>query len=158
MNCKKWVAWMFLFLSSSYAMAAADRVPAFVETKSAQTYSSDPELITAEELRAKIARNDPVTIVDVRDTRGYVDSNGQIKGAIYVKLRRLRYRLSFPPLKNVPRDREVVTYCACPHDEASVRAAQILQDSGFKRVRVLKGGWQMWLKVNGQVESRPKAI
>ena len=158
MNCKKWVAWMFLFLSS-YAMAgaAAYRVPAFIETKSAQTNSSNPEFITAEELKAKVARNEPVTIIDVRDTRSYVGSDSKIRGAIHVKLRRLQYRLSFPPLKNVPRDSEVVTYCACPGEETSQNAAQILLDAGFTRVRVLKGGWQMWLKVNGQVEPRPKA-
>lgn len=159
MSCKKWVAWMFLFLST-YATAggAAGTSPRAIQTKTDRENPFNAEVIDAEELKAKIARNEPVTIVDVRDTRSYVDSNGQIKGSIYVKLRRLRYRLSLPPLKNVSRDSEVVTYCACPHDEASVRAAQILQDAGFKRVRVLKGGWQMWLKVNGQVESRPKAI
>jgi len=61
------------------------------------------------------------------------------------------------PLKDAPRDREIVTYCACPRDEASIRAAQILLDAGFTRVYVLQGGWQMWLKANGQTEPRPRA-
>jgi rhodanese-related sulfurtransferase len=158
MNCKRWAPLMLL-LVSCYAMSggAAGRVPGAIQTKTDRENPFNAELIAAEELKAKLARNEPVTIVDVRDTHSYVGSNGKIKGSIYVKLRRLRYRLSFPPLKDVPRDSEVVTYCACPHDEASLQAAQILQDAGFKRVRVLKGGWQMWLKVNGQVEPRPKA-
>ena len=150
---------MLLFVSCSAMVGGAGgRVTGAIQPKLDRENSFEAELITAEELKAKLARSEPVTIVDVRDTNSYVASNGKIKGSIYVKLRRLRYRLSFPPLKDVPRDSEVVTYCACPHDEASVRAAQILQDAGFKRVRVLKGGWQMWLKVNGQVESRAKAI
>jgi 3-mercaptopyruvate sulfurtransferase SseA len=33
-----------------------------------------------------------------------------------------------------------------------VRAAQVLRESGFKNVRVLKGGWVVWKKANGQVE------
>jgi rhodanese-related sulfurtransferase len=117
---------------------------------------STTEFISAEQLKTKLARNEPVTIIDVRDTQSYLNSN-KIKGSMYVKLRRLAYRLTMPPLKSTPRDREVVTYCACPHDEASIRAAQIFLDAGFKRVHVLQGGWQMWLKVNGQTEQRPKA-
>src|SRR5262245_24594765 len=113
--------------------------------------------ITAEELKARLSRNEALTILDVRDTDSYVNSNNRIKSSIHVKLRRLESRLTLPPLRNVPRDREVVTYCAGPHDEASLRDDQIRIDAGFKRVRVLEGGWQAWLKTNGQVESRPKA-
>jgi len=110
-----------------------------------------PEFVTAEELKTKLSRSEPVTVIDVRSANG-LESDNKIKGAYYVKLRRLKYRLGFPPLKDVPRDREVITYCACPNDESSVRAAQILRDSGFKRVRVLKGGWLVWKKANGPME------
>ena len=109
------------------------------------------EFITAEELKARIAKNQPLTIIDVRSTSGSADDGPRIKGAIHVKLRRLKSRLNFSPLKDAPRDREVVTYCACPNDEAGIRAAQVLLDAGFKRVRVLKGGWVVWQKVNGQM-------
>jgi rhodanese-related sulfurtransferase len=95
-------------------------------------------------------------IIDVRATQSFVDSPNKIKGAIHVKARRLRHRLTFSPFKDLPRDREIVTYCACPSDEISARAAKVLLDAGFKRVRALKGGWQEWLKVGGQVESKPK--
>ena len=87
-----------------------------------------------------------------------LDNDNKIKGAIYVKLRKLRSRLGLPPLKDVPRNREVVTYCACPNDESSIRAAQTLLQSGFKRVRVLKGGWLAWKKANGQVEPLSKVM
>jgi rhodanese-related sulfurtransferase len=157
MTNRKWAPWMFLFVSS-YLMAerATGRVTASIQTD--QTNSSNAELITAEELKAKIAGNEPVTIIDVRETSSYVGSDNKIKGAIHLKVRRLQYRLSFPPLKDVPRDSEVVTYCACPNDESSIQAAQILLQSGFKRVRILKGGWRMWLKVNGQLEPKPKGM
>jgi 3-mercaptopyruvate sulfurtransferase SseA len=32
----------------------------------------------------------------------------------------------------------------------------VLQASGFKRVRVLQGGWNEWLKAKGPVEPRIK--
>jgi rhodanese-related sulfurtransferase len=159
MNCRKLVPWILLLLSSYVVIADAgrDRAVALMQTESLQG-KSQAEFIRAEELKAKLARNEPLTVIDVRDTKSYVGSDSKIKGALHVKLRRLNYRLSFAPLRDVPRDSEVVTYCACPNDEASIQAAQILSDAGFKRVYVLKGGWRMWLKVTGQVESKSKAI
>ncbi len=114
------------------------------------------DLISADELKAKVDRNEPLVILDVRSSESYANSDRKIKGSIHVKVRRLEHRLNFPPLKDAPRDREVITYCACPSEEASIAAAQILKGNGFKRVRALKGGWQEWLKVNGAVEPRPK--
>jgi rhodanese-related sulfurtransferase len=116
------------------------------------------QFVTAEELKAKLAGNEPVTVIDVRSSRDFADSEVKIKGAIHVKVRKLQARLALPPLKNVPRDSEVVIYCACPNDEASIRAAQELMNAGFKRVRALKGGWVAWKKTNGQVESRPRGL
>jgi rhodanese-related sulfurtransferase len=110
------------------------------------------DFVSADELKAKMARSEPVVIIDVRATTETLESENKIKGAIHVKLRHLRSRLSFPPLKDVPRNREVVTYCACPNDESGIRAAQVLIDAGFTRVRVLKGGWLAWKRINGPVE------
>ena len=114
------------------------------------------EMISADELKAKVTNNHPVTIIDVRSSEGYAAATTTVKGSIHFKLRKLKYRLAYPPLKNIPKDQEIVTYCACPKDEASIAAAQILQASGFKRVKVLQGGWQEWLRANGPVEPRPK--
>jgi rhodanese-related sulfurtransferase len=116
------------------------------------------EFITAEELKAQIAKNQPVTIIDLRSAEGLGSDERKIKGSIHVKLRRLRSRLAFSPLKDAPRDRQVVTYCACPSDETGIRAAQVLLEAGFKRVRVLKGGWVAWQKVNGPMDSAPKGM
>ena len=113
-------------------------------------------MITADELKAKMTGNQGVTIIDVRSSEAYAAATSTIKGAIHFKVRKLKSRLAYPPLKNIPKDREIVTYCSCPKDEASIAAAQILQAGGFKRVRVLQGGWQEWLKANGPVETRTK--
>ena len=113
-------------------------------------------MITADELKAKLAGNQPVMIIDVRGSESYAAASQTIKGAIHYKTRKLKYRLAYPPFKDLPKDREIVTYCSCPKDEASIAAAQILQASGFKRVRVLQGGWQEWLRANGPVEPRTK--
>jgi len=132
----------FLFLSLS-ALAVQAQTPAI-------------DMISADELKSKLAGNQQVTIIDVRSSEAYASASQTIKGAIHYKTRKLKYRLAYPPLKDLPKDREIVTYCSCPKDEASIAAAQILQASGFKRVRVLQGGWTEWLRVNGPVEARSK--
>ena len=114
------------------------------------------EMITADELKAKLAGNQPVMIIDVRGSEAFAAATHTIKGAIHFKTRKLKSRLAYPPLKDLPKDREIVTYCSCPKDQSSIAAAQILQASGFKRVRVLQGGWQEWMRVNGPVEPRAK--
>ena len=156
MNCKRW--FVVMLLSSVSSAPAFDRNARGTSTVIlvAQKAAAAAAFMSAEQLKAKLARNEPVTIIDVRDTDSYLNNN-KIKGSIHVKLRRLSYRLTMAPLRNAPRDREIVTYCACPQDEASIRAAQILTDAGFTRVRVLQGGWQMWLRAKGQTEPRPRA-
>lgn len=110
--------------------------------------------ITAEELKSRMNANAPVTIIDVRSAEGYAASRNTIKGAFHFKLRKIKARLAFAPLKNVPKDQEVVTYCACPKDESSIKAAQVLAASGFTRVKVLQGGWSEWLRASGPVQTK----
>jgi rhodanese-related sulfurtransferase len=110
--------------------------------------------ISAEELKTMMANNQPVTVIDVRSSEGFANSTTTLKGSIHFKLRKLKDRLNFPPFKDLPRNREIVTYCACPNDESSTAAAQILQAAGFTRVRVLKGGWNEWQRAKGPVQPR----
>ena len=125
-------------------------------TVQAQTPAPPVNMITVDELKAKMSGNQAVTIIDVRSSEAFSSATTTIKGALHFKVRKLKSRLAYPPLKDVPRDREIVTYCSCPKDEASIAAAQILTANGFTRVRVLQGGWTEWLRANGPVESRAK--
>jgi len=161
MSFRKWAIIVCAFFLSIIIGAAIAGVGAAglqdpAQAKPDQTKPPEIDRITAEELKAKLAKNEAVTIVDMRAIDSFVQSNDKIKGAIHMKARRLHYRLSFSPFKELPRDSEIVTYCACPSDEIAVRGAQVFMEAGFKRVRVLKGGWQAWLKAGGQVESKPK--
>lgn len=163
MNCKRWAPFLLPLFVASMAQAGARaginscQSPKFLQAQTAHAAIPAVEFISTEELKGKLSRNEPVTIIDVRGTSSYVDSDNTIKGSIHVKLRRLKSRLAFPPLKKVPRDGDVVTYCACPSDESAIEAAQLLAHEGFKRVRVLKGGWRMWLTAKGPIVPRPKA-
>ena len=121
-------------------------------------YAQQPAVstITAEELKAKMASNQPVLVVDVRSPEVFASSTTTVKGSYHFKVRHLKYRSQFPPFKDLPRNGEIVTYCTCPKDEASIAAAQILRESGFTNVRVLQGGWTEWMKAKGPVEPRAK--
>jgi rhodanese-related sulfurtransferase len=137
-----------LFATVSVSLAASE--------SDVKKKTTEVDLISVEELKAKVTQNQPVVIIDVRGSESYANSDSKIKGAIHVNVRKLKFRLGFAPLKDVPKDREVVTYCACPSEEASIKAAQVLMENGFKRVRALKGGWQEWQKAAGPTEPRPR--
>ena len=156
-KCAAWLCMLIVMCLIPAGFGNAE-VGASKRSEAIQAKSPEVQFVTVEELKAKLAKNEPVTIIDVRGSTGVLENDNKIKGAVYVKLRRLKSRLGLPPLRDVPRDREVVTYCACPNDESSVRAAQMLLESGFKRVRVLKGGWVTWKRANGQVEPMSRVM
>jgi rhodanese-related sulfurtransferase len=122
-----------------------------IKPQSKQEQFVQIDFIAPEELKTKIAKNEAVAIVDLRGQSLYAQSDTKIKGSVHTKVRRVAYRL-----RELPRDREVITYCACPADEAAIVAAQALLANGFKRVRVLRGGWNAWLQAGGPVQPRPK--
>lgn len=109
------------------------------------------ERITVDELKAKISKGERPVIIDVRGG-DYETSTTRILGAIRIAPAELQSRLA-----DIPRDREVVTYCACSTDGGAVKAAETLLANGFKRVRALKGGWNAWNQAGGQVESKEAA-
>lgn len=62
--------------------------------------------ITVEELKAKLAKNAPVFIIDSRSPGSYDNSEIKIKGAVRIPMDEVESRLS-----EIPRDREIVVYC-----------------------------------------------
>ncbi|HEY3553929.1 MAG TPA: rhodanese-like domain-containing protein, partial [Casimicrobiaceae bacterium] len=55
-------------------------------------------------------------------------------------------------LDDFPDDREIVVYCSCPNEVSARRAAQILLQKGYRRVRPLAGGIDAWVKAGYPVE------
>ena len=149
---KKWMSLYALVLAAAFAsLASASQAPFGLKPKTNPAPKATVEFIAPEELKAKIANNEPVSIVDLRGPSIYARADKTIVGAVHAKVRRVVYRL-----REFPRDREVVTYCSCPADEAAIIGAQSLLANGFTRVRVLKGGWNAWLQAGGQLRPRPR--
>jgi ubiquinone/menaquinone biosynthesis C-methylase UbiE/rhodanese-related sulfurtransferase len=98
---------------------------------------ADRTRISADDLAGLMARN-AVTVVDVRDEGMY--RRGHLPGA----------RLAPPDqwrevaLALQESARPVVTYCSCPAEETSLRAAERFKALGVADVRALLGGYEGW--------------
>lgn len=92
------------------AKAAAKKQPAKPKPVTSeappQASEDDVERITVDELKAKIAGNESLTIIDDRSESSYEASDIQIKGSIRMTVDEIQSRI-----KEVRRDREIVTYC-----------------------------------------------
>ena len=89
MSFEKWGAWVCAFLLICMATAGVNVGGGLsAQARSAQPQAPEIEFVTAQELKAKLDRNEPVTIIDVRATNTYIGSDVKIKGAIHVKSRR----------------------------------------------------------------------
>jgi len=154
MRFKTRIAVLITALAAFHTVAFASQKtdPASVKSQSKPDQLVQIEFITPEELKAKIAKNETLTIVDLRAQSSYEQSDKKIKGSLFTRVRKVASRL-----RDVPHDREIITYCACPADDAAILGARELLTNGFKRVRVLKGGWNAWLQTGGQVEPKPRA-
>ena len=151
MLMKRSIGILSLVLAALEISTLAYQIPSGIQPKRKPQPPAAVEFIAPEELKAKIANNERVFIVDLRGPSVYAQADKTIKGAVHAKVRRVVYRL-----REVPRDTEVVTYCACPADEAAIIGAQSLMANDFKHVRVLKGGWNAWLQAGGQLRPRPR--
>ena len=81
-------------------------------------------------------------LLDVRPRQEF--DAGHLKGAINIPIDELRRRL-----KELPKDRQVITYCRGEFCVFADEAAEILRSKGYDVVR-LEGGWPEW-----QSEGRP---
>ncbi len=69
--------------------------------------ADDVPRITIQELKSKMDMGENVLIIDVRSGEDYASSKVKIKGAVRIPLKALEQRQ-----KELPQDREIITYCA----------------------------------------------
>jgi membrane protein DedA with SNARE-associated domain/rhodanese-related sulfurtransferase len=79
-------------------------------------------------------------IVDVRSTTARALEPQWIPGSLHVPLDDIAKHI-----KHLPRDREIILYCACPSEASAARVARVLMNHGFKKVRPLHGGLDAWI-------------
>ena len=104
--------------------------------------------IGVDELYEMMNRGDDPIVLDVR-SRTHRELDGRrIPGARPVDLDDLERTLA-----EIPRDRDVVVYCACPNEATAVKVAMALRDRGIRRVRPLVGGIDAWVAAGLVIES-----
>jgi membrane protein DedA with SNARE-associated domain/rhodanese-related sulfurtransferase len=96
--------------------------------------------IEASDLHELISSGATPLIVDVRSATAVALEPRSIPGALRVPLNEARDRLL-----GMSREREIVPYCTCPNEVSAAEVAKILMDSGFRRVRPLRGGLDAWI-------------
>jgi NADPH-dependent 2,4-dienoyl-CoA reductase/sulfur reductase-like enzyme/rhodanese-related sulfurtransferase len=91
--------------------------------------------ITAEELQRKLQAGEDFFLLDARSPEEYAEV--RLPKSTLVPLGALRRRLA-----EIPRDKEVVCYCAI--SLRGYEASRVLAGAGFGNVKVLDGGLAMW--------------
>lgn len=102
-------------------------------------------LIDPDELAALLRNELRPCVVDV-GTPIAQRSRAHIPGAVFLDLD------AIGRADDWPQDRDIVLYCACPNEESSRRAAQILRQRGLLRARPLRGGLDAWIAAGHAVE------
>lgn len=112
------------------------------------TAAANTARITVEELRTLMDAGAAPVIVDVRShTARRIDAK-QIAGAIHLVPG--QFEVGIPTL---PKDRDIILYCACPNEASAAKVARLLTSKGLTRVRPLRGGLDAWVEGGHPTES-----
>jgi membrane protein DedA with SNARE-associated domain/rhodanese-related sulfurtransferase len=107
--------------------------------------------ITVTELRQKLDAGENPLIFDLRANP---DGSEEliIPGAVRISMDELGKST------DIPRDRDIIVYCACPNEVSAARVALKLRQKGFTRVRPLKGGIDAWREHHARTQALTLAV
>lgn len=100
--------------------------------------------VTPQQVRAMQQRGDNVVYLDVREPQEW--NLGHLPRAIHIPRGTLETSIE----ARVPRDQQVVIYCASGNRSAF--AADTLQQMGYGDVASMSGGFRGWAESGGEVE------
>ena len=103
--------------------------------------------ITPIELKRRLEAGDHIVVFDLRTALDIATAPSRIPGALEIGPEALQH-----PYRLIPRDSEVVFYCAEPREATSARMALRLASHGFKNVHPLSGGFEAWRQAGFGVE------
>ncbi len=103
--------------------------------------------VKAEVLKQWIENGDnTILVVDVQPPGVY--KQGHIKGAV-----NFPWAPDFKSPGGLPRDKTLILYCDCPHEEDSQDAAvQLSEKWGYGNIKLLERGWSNWVKMGYPTE------
>jgi rhodanese-related sulfurtransferase len=97
--------------------------------------------ISPDDLKKLIEGNADIVVVDNQPKGAY--DMGRVKGAI-----NLPWDMQIKSAGNLPKDKLLVLYCACTHEEdASDVAMQLITKFDYTKIMLLDGGWMKWVEL-----------
>jgi rhodanese-related sulfurtransferase len=110
-----------------------------------------PEFISPADVRKMIDNKDSgFVLVDTQPEEAFVE--GHVPGAInYPWVDKVK-----PPI-SLPRNKMLIMYCPCNHDEDSIDMSNKLREFGYLNTKILEGGWYKWVALKYPVEGTDAA-
>ena len=103
--------------------------------------------ITPTELKQLMDDGHQSVVVDLRDILNHMADPYTIPGALRISPEQLEQRHH-----DIPRDRDVILFCACPNEATAAKMALMLKRKGVTRVRPLLGGIDGWRELEYPLE------
>ncbi len=151
----KWVALGYfalavLSLTPKVAVAQEDGGQAGFDDPTAMA-APPAQFITPADIKKMMDNKDAsFQLVDTQPEEAYAE--GHIPGAInYPWVQQVK-----PPIP-LPRNKMLVLYCPCNHDEDSLDMYKKLAEFGYLNVKILEGGWYKWVALKLPVDGTDAA-
>ena len=104
--------------------------------------------IKPEELKELIESKADILVVDNQPKGAY--DMGHIPGAV-----NFPWAPQIKVLVNLPRNKMLILYCACSHEEDSTDMAEkLMREFGYNNMKVLEGGWLRWVELGYPIEKK----
>ena len=100
-------------------------------------------LISAQALKEKLDRGDPVKLVNALGEWEYRAAH--IPGSLH-------FATAEETLKGLDQDDEIIVHCSNPSCRASVALYQLLERNGYRNLRRFAGGLQEWQQAGYPLE------
>lgn len=104
-------------------------------------------MMSTVELKRRLDRGEAIVVLDVRSTAEFTGEIGHIPGALNIGMEELPGRVS-----ELEKYRNKQVAIVCHTDKRSAKAANILRDTGFSAVTVIRGGMKQWHRNGMPVE------
>jgi rhodanese-related sulfurtransferase len=110
-----------------------------------------PQFITPADIKKMMDnKDDSFVLVDTQPAEAFAE--GHVPGAInYPWVAQVK-----PPVP-LPRNKMLVLYCPCQHDEDSIDMYKKLVEFGYLNTKILEGGWYRWVALKYPVEGTDAA-
>jgi len=112
-----------------------------------RAWAGDLPLVKPEELKKMIDEGRADMLVVDNQPQGAYEM-GHIPGAV-----NFPWTTEIRSSGNLPRNKVLILYCACEHEEDATDVAnQLIKKFGYKEIKLLAGGWIQWVKLGYPTE------